>query len=243
MKIVNKSNIPEAVFNFLKNDLYDGEKNGNSFSATELLKPVQEIILTRRHWGEIEVDASDRLWSLFGQGIHAVLEKEEGAEPIERLYAEIGGKTISGKFDRIKNGILYDFKVTSAFTLMYDSRREEWRDQLSIYRWLYWKKYGKELDKVGRIVAILRDWSAKDLKEGSKYPASPIMEVSIPLRSLEDTEKMLESKLKAIEDAWNANGNMPKCSDEERWWNEKKKVYNKCARYCVAFKFCKQANA
>lgn len=242
MKIVNRNNLPESIFNFLKNDLYDGEKAGESYSATELLKPVQEIVLTRRHWPEIEIDAGDRLWSLFGQGVHAVLEKEEDVEPIERIYAEINGKKISGKFDRIKNGIIFDFKVTSAWTVVYSSRFKEWRHQLSIYRWLYWQKYQKELSSKGFIVAILRDWDQRNTESNEKYPKSPIVEIQLTLLSLNETEAMLESKLQVIEEAMNSQV-LPKCSPEERWYNEKKKIYNKCLKYCPAFKFCEQAKA
>lgn len=241
MKITNKNNLPESIYNFLKMDLYDGEKNGNSYSATELLKPTQEILLTRKHWKDIEVEASGRLWSLFGQGVHAVLEKEEGTEPIERLYAELEGKKISGKFDRIKNNVLYDFKVTSAITLVYNSREQEWTDQLSIYRWLYWKSKGKELSEVGRIIAILRDWSDKETKD-SRYPKGPVVEIELKLKSLGNTEEMLRRKLKELENAQaHAPGYWPFCTDEERWWNPKKQTFMKCAKYCVAFKFCKQA--
>lgn len=241
MKITNKNNLPDAIFQFLSQDLYDGEKNGNSYSATELLKPTQEIILTRKHWDEIEVDVGSRLWSLFGQGVHAVLEREKGVEPIERLYAELDGKKISGKFDRIKDNTLYDFKVTSAWTVVYGSRVEEWTDQLSIYRWLYWKSKGKELSETGKIVAILRDWANKNLKEGGNYPLSPIVEISLKLKSLGNTEEMLRRKLVEL-DANIAGSESKECSDKERWWNAKQKKYNKCQEYCLAFKFCKQAN-
>ena len=241
MKIINRNNLPEAIFKFLQNDLYDGVKGGESYSVTELLKPIREIVLTRRHWNEIEVDAEDRVWSLFGQGVHAVLEKEEGAEPVERLYGEIDGHKISGKFDRIKDGVIYDYKVTSAWTVVYDSRRDEWTDQLSGYRWLYWKKYNKELGNIGHIIAILRDWSKKEVKPDGKYPVGPIVDIPINLVSLPKTEFMLRNKLRRIETA-TKTGVLPECTNDERWYNAKKNAFNKCEKYCPAFKFCLQAN-
>lgn len=240
MRLTNNLNLPESIFKFLSNDLYDGVRDKNTYSATELLKPTREIVLTRRHWEKLEVDCSERMWSLFGQGVHAILENEEGVEPIERISVELGDKVISGKFDRLKDNVLYDYKVTSAWTIVYGSRLVEWAEQLSIYRWLYWRKYKKELDAQGRIVAILRDWDQKEIMSGRRYPASPVVEIKLNLMSLKATEAFITDKLAEIAQAQKT---LPLCTPEERWWNEKKKVFNKCMRYCNAREFCDQAKA
>lgn len=241
MRIVNKSGIPESIHNFLVKDYYDHTEKGDSYSATELLKPVQEIILSRRHGDEIEVDSSERLWSVLGSGVHSILESEDGIEPIERLKAEIEGLTISGKPDRIKDGKIYDYKVTSAFSILYGSRLDEWRFQLSIYRWLYSKQKGIKLADKGYIVAILRDWQEPNVKEGSKYPRAPMMEVPIHLMSLEATEMWLTVKIRKIKkELQKSDQELSKCTDKDRWWNQTKRKYMKCDRYCNARAFCQQ---
>lgn len=241
-RIVNDSKIPESIFNYLSIDNYDYKAKGDSFSATELLNPVQVILLKRRHADEITVDAADRLWVMLGNGVHAILENEKGIEPIERLTAEVLGVKISGKWDRIKNNKITDYKVTSAFTVMYRSREQEWMEQLSIYRWLYFKRYGVLLDSKGYIVALLRDWAAKELSN-ARYPRAGAVEIELNLMSPEETEDFLEHKIKKIKKAEKVKDkDLPKCTDKERWWNENKKVFNRCARYCEAAAFCVQYN-
>lgn len=235
MKIVNKSGIPESLFSYLSMDGYDYDAKGTSFSCTELLNPPQIVILKRRHWNEIEVDGIDRLWQMLGNGVHAILEKEKGIEKIERLKVEVLGRTVSGKWDRIKDNKITDYKVTSAWTVAYGSRNKEWGEQLSIYRWLYFKNKGILLDSKGYIVALLRDWDSK--KVGGKYPKAPALEISLDLMSIEDTEKFVEKKIKAILEA---EKTLPECTDEERWYNGKTKSYMRCARYCEVSKFCPQ---
>jgi len=54
----------------------------------------------------------------------------------QRLYRDFMGKRISGKFNFIAEGRLDDFKSTSTFTWVNDTKREYYQLQGSIYRWL-----------------------------------------------------------------------------------------------------------
>jgi hypothetical protein len=240
MRIVNKSGLSEIIFKYLQQDFYDGTPD--SISATTLLKPVQEYWLTKRHDSEIEVDASSRIWTLFGSSIHAVLEKLEGNyEQEERLFAEIDGVKISGKFDIIEGTKLYDFKCTSAWTLKYGSRLEEWKEQLSIYRWLYKASRCVTLDDTAIIVAILRDWAKRELLRVENYPKLPIVEVPIELMSLKDTEKMIKKKLKLIAKYKDIEDEeLLECTLKQTWYNEKQDKHNKCGEFCLAAHFCQQ---
>lgn len=246
MKIVNRSNIPDSLFRYLSQDNYDYELKGKSLSATEILNPVQIVILKRRYWKDITVDAIDRLWAMLGNGVHAILEKEKDMEKIERLKVEVLGREVSGKWDRIFKNEITDYKVTSAWTIVYGSRVKEWMEQLSIYRWLYFKRKGVLLASKGHIVALLRDWSDKNLKpqkngNPSKYPKAPAQEIDIDLMTPEDTEKFVTAKVDAITKAETLPDDLlPNCSDEDRWYNETKKTYIRCAKYCEVASFCKQ---
>jgi len=242
LKIVNNSNFPKAIYDFLCQDFYDHEEVGDSISATTLLKPIQEIVLIRRHKEKIEIDVKDRVWSLFGSGVHAVLEKLRGetVEPIERMKVEINGHIVSGKYDLVMENKLTDYKVTSAWTIVYGSRVEEWKNQLSIYRWLYHKTYWKTLDDKASIIAIIRDWSDKDTWI-TNYPQSPIIEIDIELASLDKTEEAIKRKVDKIKKALEVTDeNLPKCSDKDRWFNAKKQTYVKCEKYCIAKNYCHQ---
>jgi hypothetical protein len=234
MKIVNNSKLPDVIFKYLSNDFYDFTPDKNSISATGLLKPIRETILTNRHNSEIEIDCVDRLWSLFGTGVHQALEKGNlSTRQEERISVEFEGFKVSGKFDIIDNGYLKDWKTTSAFTLVYGSRLIEWAKQLSIYRWLYWKKHGKELPDIGYVIAILRDWATRDAGRINNYPDSPIKEIELKLLSLAETTTMIVamiSNLKTCNDL--PDDKLPVCTEEETWEGKK------CEKYCVAASFC-----
>lgn len=243
MKIINTTGIPDIIYKFLQNDFYDYRKDGNDFSATQLLKPVKEVVLTKRHWEEIEVEAEDRLWSLFGSGIHAILEKGNLSEQQEeRLTVNVDGTNISGKFDIIFDGELNDFKTTSAWKIKF-GETDEWKYQLSIYRWLYFKVYAKELPITGNIIAILRDWSRTNLNKdlSGKYPKAPVIKIPLQLMTFDETEKFVKEKIiNILQSIGKSEEELPKCSDDERWWNEKQQKFLKCEKYCPASKFCSQ---
>lgn len=238
MKIINNG-LPEPIYQWLLTDFYDTEQAKGSISITSLLKPIQEYLLVQRHIEEIEVDATDRIWSLFGSSVHAVLDKLEG-DTEERLFADILGRKISGKYDRVENNTLHDYKVTSVWTLIFKSRLDEWAFQGSGYRYLYFKNKGVKLSDTANYIVICRDWAERD-KEKKNYPKLPIVEVKIPLLSLEATEKMLTDKvLKIIEAEKLEDDKLPHCNPEERWYNPKKDEFMKCAKYCNARSFCHQ---
>jgi hypothetical protein len=244
MKLTNKYNLPKSIEAWLSQNFYDRKPKSKVISATGLLKPVQEILLTEKYADSIETDVSDSIWQLFGSGIHAVLEKIDWSkysnsfQTEERLETKINGWTISGKFDLILDNQLNDYKVTSAWTKVFGSREEEWKLQMSIYRWLYYKVHGKTLDIIAKINCIYRDFDAKNVREGYKYPSTPIEIVEISMLSLEEIEKYITDKLTAIE-----NGIIP-CTDAECWKGfdnkNKKVVYRKCAKYCPVKEFCEQ---
>jgi hypothetical protein len=242
MLLINDG-LPEVIYNWLCVDFYDHEGAQDSISATTLLKPTQEIVLTQRHAENIEIKASGRVWSVFGSGVHAVLDKMmvgKGIEKEERLKANIVGRTISGKFDLIKDGTLYDYKVTSAFTIMYGSRVKEWVMQLSIYRWLYHKVKALTLNDKAYIITILKDWRQSDVGK-LNYPISPIIEIPIDLMGIEETEHFIILELnKLIKAEKLSDSELPACTDEERWYNAKKKLYMKCDKYCTCKDFCRQ---
>lgn len=240
MKIVNLSKIPDALFRYLSQDSYDYDAKGDSLSATELLNPTQIVILKRRHWNEIVVDGADRLWQMLGNGVHAILEKEDGIEKIERLKVRILGREVSGKWDRIFKNEITDYKVTSVWTVIYKSRNLEWKLQLSIYRWLYFRVKGVLLNSKGFIVALLRDWSKKDMTK-KNYPDFGAVQVELDLLTPDETEAYVTAKVKTIIEAEKLSDNaLPECTDEERWYNYQKKTYLRCKDYCEVSPFCKQ---
>src|SRR5512138_1815562 len=132
MKYSNKHSLPEEVFKVLTKERYSGGKN-TDYSVTTLKSPPRIVQLERRHWDELEEDAIDNLWSMFGQMAHNLLEEHGSDESMteERIYLNILDRTISGQVDHYKDGVITDYKVTSAWSLVYGSRVKEWEEQLN----------------------------------------------------------------------------------------------------------------
>lgn len=244
MKIINRLGIPNLIFQFLKYNNYD--YNPDVISTTQFLKSIREYILTKRHYSEIEVEASDTIWRLFGSAVHSVLESAK-LTPLqeERLTVNMGLAfgNVSGKYDIVENNKIKDFKVTSVWTTIFGSREDDYTKQLSINRYLYYKVKGITLDDSGSIITIYRDWFESGMKrdKGGKYPKSPITETEYKLMSFDDTEQFIISTIKKVKMAEVLpDSELPECSNEERWYNQKQEVYKKCDKYCQCSKFCNQ---
>ena len=246
IKITNNTGISDVMHWFLSQDFYDGEEAKGTLSATTLLDPIRKIILKERYKDEITEESVDRLWSLYGSAVHAVLERAEGeiagkkVVPIQRLYAKVFGEIISGKYDLILEDKLYDFKVTSAWSIAYKSKYKDYATQLSIYRWLYWKSKGIELNKKGHILAILRDWNKSNLiKKG--YPKTPIVEIKIDLIPFSIIEDQIKNRVVQIQNQRKLEEkDIQECTDSERWLNFKTGKNMRCENYCNVSKFCSQ---
>lgn len=98
MKWTNKHNIPESIANAIINDPYVG---GGDISVTSLIRPPQMRCIESIHWDEIVQDVSDGIWRLFGQAVHAVLEKNapRGSHAEKRLSTTINKWELSGQAD------------------------------------------------------------------------------------------------------------------------------------------------
>lgn len=242
MKFTNKHGLPQIIVDFLTQDNYDYKAAENTLSVTTLLKPTQETILIKKYKDQISTDVIDLTWRLFGSAVHSVLEKIEGPDikKIKRLYSEMNGLKISGKFDLIKANDIYDFKVTSVWTIIYKSGEESWKKQLSIYRWLNWKTDNEILNKIGYIIVILRDWSMRNIIK-LNYPKLPIMQIPFNLMDFDEVETFLDKKTKEyLENKDKPDNELLDCTDEERWYNKKQDKYIKCEKYCSARAFCQQ---
>lgn len=218
MKITNKYNLPEPIVRAIERH----EHKGADYSATQLLKSPRQLWLERRHDNEIEVDATEMLWSLQGTAMHKVVEAGEAAHQFSETYMveKIDGVSISGTADLYdaENKTISDYKNTSVWTIIYGSRKKEWTQQLNIYAYLM-RRAGFEVKKL-EVVAMLRDWQKKQaLKHG--YPSAQVAVVPLDLWSDADAEWFIRSRLELIESAKDLPDNqLPLCTDEERWKTE-----------------------
>ena len=243
MRLTNLYGLPQPIVSAVEADDYN--RGVADISVTSLISPPRQVALTEAHWDELEEDASDRIYSLFGRAIHKILESEETTATAEqRLYMKVGDWTVSGAMDRIallpwNDGtvVISDYKTAKTDELMRGVKVER-EQQLNCYRVL------AELNgyKVGALQAvfILRDWSkvraaqeAKKPKLGSTpaqgdYPRSQVVVYDIPVWPIEQAYQFIGERVMAHKEAQTAYSRarldstfpqlaLPECDEEERW--------------------------
>ena len=228
MKLTNKFNLPQTFVNVIQRPTYS--KGKAHISATEIINSPRIVQLKKKYWEEIEQDASEMVWSLFGSAVHNILEHGKDDHHIveERLHLEFDGWKISGAIDLQEvepNGTISisDYKVTGAWAVM--NEKEDWHRQLNIYAWMVEKVKKVPVGKL-QIIAIIRDWSARDAGTKEGYPPSPVATIDIPLWSFEEREEYISKRIDEHSTAlfeMETDGEMPDCTPEEMW--EKKTTY------------------
>ena len=228
MKLTNKFNLPQTFVNVIDRPTYS--KGKAHISATEIINSPRIVQLKKKYWDEIEQDASEMVWSLFGSAVHNILEhgKDEHHIVEERLHLEFEGWRISGAIDLQEvepNGTITisDYKVTGAWAVM--NEKDDWHRQLNIYGWIVEKVKKVTVGKL-QIIAIIRDWSARDAATKENYPQSPVATIDIPLWTFEEREAFVAKRIYHHGTAlfeMETDGEMPDCTAEEMW--EKKTSY------------------
>jgi hypothetical protein len=228
MKLTNKFNLPQTFVNVIDRPTYS--KGKAHISATEIINSPRIVQLKKKYWDEIEQDASEMVWSLFGSAVHNILEhgKDDHHVVEERLHLQYEGWNISGAIDLQEiepNGTITisDYKVTGAWAVM--NEKDDWHRQLNIYAWMVEKVKKVPVGKL-QIIAIIRDWSARDAATKESYPPSPVATIDIPLWTFEEREAFINKRIYDHATAlfeMETDGEMPDCTAEEMW--EKKTSY------------------
>ena len=174
MKITNKLNLPKPFVDAVSRNYQYKEKR---YSVTEMLKGYKEIILTRRHFDEMEQDVADSIWLIFGTAVHKVLEdaKEADDELKEtKIHYEFpNGYTLSGQQDLYSESLkrVTDYKTGTVWKVIYDEW-DDYRTQCLDYAILF-RKIGFDVTNA-EIVMVLKDWSATKAKTTPGYPEFPV---------------------------------------------------------------------
>ena len=221
MKLTNKFNLPDTFVNVIQRPTYS--KGKAHISATELINSPRIVQLKKKHWEDITQDASEMVWSLFGSAVHNILEHGKDKHHIveERLHTNFEGWDISGAIDLQEveeDGIVInDYKVTSAWAVI--NEKAEWGEQLNIYAWLVERVKKIPVKKV-QIVAIIRDWSARDAVNREGYPPSPIAVIEYPLSTFTAREEYITKKIEQHNEAYFAmttGEELQECTPEDMW--------------------------
>lgn len=226
MKLTNKYNLPEALYNAINKEWYSGERN-KAYSVTEIINPTRIVTLTRRFWDELEEDVVDRIYTVLGSAVHNVIERANN-ENEQRFLTEMrlyhttkNGCQLSGQCDLYdkKYRSLQDWKLTSVYTWIYRNRKggrkDDWTKQLNMYRFLM-EKNGYPVDEL-QINLIFRDHQKSSAKYDRSYP-SEVETVDIPIYGLDVVDAMIEEKISELEYYKDKpESELPICSAEERW--------------------------
>lgn len=207
--LTNKLNLPKSVVLAVQNDPYTRGKS--DISVTQLITPPYQRKL--KESVEPVEDVAERLFSLYGQIGHGILERaglRAQMDVEQRLFADIHGWTVSGQYDLFEDGCLMDYKFTSFWSVKGDEPKKEWVEQLNLLRVLAIRN-GMNVTSL-RIIALLRDHSMTQAKRDAEYPQLPIATVDIPVWDLVDAEEFMLERIKAHQQE-----TPPACTDEERW--------------------------
>lgn len=221
MQITNKYRVPQAFVNAVKH--YDAiySKGDADFSVTELLSPPHEQNLKKIHFDDITEDASERVWSLFGNLTHTLLEKScEPDDIVEKRFFRsfrVNGTDyrVSGQVDLLEpldpGYRLSDWKTTSVWNVV-NGDYSEWEAQLNILRYLVSCEHPKEMKEI-QIVVIMRDWRTGESLRNPDYPPHPIKKIEFPIWTLKQVEDFVADKI-------SYRVQFPEddvCTPDERW--------------------------
>lgn len=232
------TSIPLPLAVWLLHDEYDYDKSEKHFSATQLLQPTRSLVLASRLPEPEEIDLHNLIAPKIGNAIHDSIEaawndvdarhkalkflgypekmyKYLDVHIEERNYRSINDYLISGKFDLVINGNLFDFKSTSVWAWINGDKDDDYQKQGSIYKWLNPKLITSDTIT---ICFIFTDWNKKDAAYQPLYPKTKIKQKEIPLLSMGQTETLIRRKLSEIEKNWLLEQDqMIKCTDTELW--------------------------
>jgi hypothetical protein len=227
MTITNKLRLPEGLARAVApNGVTERHNEAGCISATTLIQGVKHIILTERHWDELTDDVSDRIWAIWGQAVHSLLEHEGENEFAElEMSHGAGGVTVTGRIDNydMRNGVICDYKTASVWKVKRGDF-DDWYKQGMIYAWLL-RNNGFAADKC-RFIALLKDHSKSEAAREGRYPQNPVYvyEFDVTFAGLLKINAFILGKVREYARcAGLPDDGIPPCAPEERW--DKAPVY------------------
>lgn len=222
MNLTNKLNLPSSFVQYAKN--HEHEYSDKTFSVTELLLPVREIILQRKFHDKLTQDVSDYIPALFGTAVHSVLEEntpeDKNLVSETNLSVSFGEYSISGRIDLLnfEELSIEDYKTCSVSKVAKEDF-EDWRLQGLMYAYLVWRDKHIILKKL-KFYAIMKDWSKIKSQTSSNYPSSAVYvwEYQLQDSDYDFIEKWIERKLDDVVNAILKN-EVPDCTEEEKWYS------------------------
>ena len=241
MNLTNKHNLPEFIVNAILNDPYDNE--GSDYTATQIVAPPRVVHLTKRHWDEIEEDAIDYAWRLYGQAMHVVIERGRVDNAFQEVRAHLKylDRDISGAADFLNaTGLLQDFKNSKAWKKLFGFK--DWIAQINVLAVLF-RENGFHVEQ-GELVCFWRDWDEKKSLRNPVYPRIPIETIPVELWPDEQAREYLEMSVELlIQSESMPDDALPECTPEEMWERPTKWAVMKQGRKSAVRVFDSEADA
>jgi hypothetical protein len=230
MIVHNELGLPQAFINALNLERHNAE---GEYSATTLLKSAREVMLTNRHFDEIEIDVADCVWQIWGSAVHLIFERA-GIEGFteEKFSVPVSNSKVTGRVDLydLENETVYDWKTASTWKVQFNDF-SDWDKQGLIYAWLM-KQNGLKVKEI-KFVALLKDHSKSKARKDFEYPQKPVVvhTVKVTEEALKEIEAFINLKVRQFEVAETlVDEKLTPCTKEERWESPAKYAVMKTGR-------------
>jgi len=213
MIITNRHGLPQAFVDAVTKNLH--EYVPGRYSVTEILNPVQEILLTREHCNQIQRDASEFIPQVFGSALHDYLARLDASGQSEQRLSVVvrDGFVLSGQYDLFdaETLTLTDYKTASVWKVVHEDY-EDYRRQGLMYAWLL-HCAGKHVERCVFHI-FLKDWSDAESERHADYPPEGIVTYAFQVTAsgLREIEQFIHDRADAL-----TSRTMLSCTASERW--------------------------
>lgn len=216
MNITNNLNLPQCLVDLVEADQH--EPIENRYSVTQIIGNIPELLLTRKHFNEIDIDVSNCVNTIFGTAVHELIEKFDRTGYAEmKLKQRINKYELVGKIDLYdpKKHELIDWKTTSVWKVQ-SGNFDDYKKQGLVYAWLL-KQNGDIVEKL-KFHMFVKDW-----KMNCDFPQIYTWEYKVKTSDLIEIEHFIYDQFQLIEELELSN-DYPIC--EDTWYTgDKYAVY------------------
>lgn len=222
MVITNRHNLPTAIVTAMEKIEAKYDAGDSDRTVSSLHEPPRSVLLKQQFRGELSADVSERIASLLGSAFHHVMEQAapSGAVVEERFSTDVLGWKISGAVDIYHEATAHiqDYKVLSVWAVTIGDAVTEYTKKLNTYAYIL-RANGRPVKRLS-ILVLFRDWQAREARRSPDYPQQQIIEYDLDVWPEAEAElyvKALTDRHQTAQVAFDRDGELPECTDDEKW--------------------------